>query len=101
MTCEGISLENVDSYKYLGVWISKNGKFNQNKNSLCLQAKKVVFGIKRIIGELKSPPVQISLHLYDRIVKPLLCYRCELWGFENDRDIERVKLDYMKLVYST
>ena len=96
--CQNTPLENVNSYKYLGVWISKNGKFTKSKTTLCLQAKKVVFGLKRAIAKLKSPPVQVSLHLYNTIVRPFLCYGCEVWGFHSDPNIERVEMDYIKYI---
>ena len=78
--------------------MSSNGKFNKAKNSLCLQAKRVVFAIKRILTKLKSPPIQVSLHLFNTIAKPLFCYGCEIWGFQNDYEIERVELNYMKYI---
>ena len=96
--CQNTPLENVNSYKELGVWISKNGKFTKSKTALCLQAKKVVFGLKRAIERLKSPPVQVSLHLYNTIVRPFLCYGCEVWGFHSDPNIERVEIDFIKYI---
>ena len=45
--------------------MSRNGRFNKTKNSLCLQAKRVVFGLKRILTKLNSPPIQVSLYLFN------------------------------------
>ena len=74
--CEGTYLENVDPYKYLGVWISKNGKFNKAKNHINLQAKKVcLYTLKRTLIKLV---ILLSNHFYG----------CETWGFKNDIVIE-------------
>ena len=42
--CGGTPIENVDSYKYLGVWMSRNGRFNKTLSvfklrELCLGSK--------------------------------------------------------------
>ena len=33
-------------------------------------------------------PVDIVVHLFDQLVKPILLYGCEVWGFENCTQIE-------------
>ena len=40
---EGIPLERVSAYKYLGVWITSNGEFRTAKRHLSNQGKKAVF----------------------------------------------------------
>ena len=57
-----------------------------------------MFGLKRILTKLNSPPIQVSLHLFNTIAKPLLCYGCEIWGFHNDNEIEKVELNYMNYI---
>ena len=38
-------LEKTQSYKYLGVWFTKNGKFTKAKKHLADQAKKTMFTV--------------------------------------------------------
>ena len=40
----------------------------------------------------------MSTDLFDKMVKPILLYGCELWGFSNCDIIERVHLKYCKLL---
>ena len=54
------------------------------------------------------PPTNIStlqaalrpsgLKFYDVMIVPILCYGCELWGFHEDKDLERVEDHYLKFV---
>jgi hypothetical protein len=83
---------------YLGVWISRNRKFDKVKKYLSLQSKKVTFALKKCLMKLKSPPVPVSLRLYNSIVKPALCYGCEFWGFVKDDEIEKIELHFMKYI---
>jgi hypothetical protein len=39
-----------------------------------------------------------QLDLFDKMVKPILLYGCELWGLSNCDIIERVHLKYCKLL---
>ena len=39
-----------------------------------------------------------QLELFDKVVKPILLYGCELWELSNCDIIERVHLKYCKLV---
>ena len=36
------------------------------------------------------------LSLFDTYVGSVLNYGCEIWGFQNGRDLEKVKLKYLK-----
>ena len=38
------------------------------------------------------------LDLFDKIVKPILLYGCEVWGFGDNSIIERVHLKFCKLI---
>ena len=91
-------LEIVNAYKYLGVWINSNGNYNTAKKFLGNQARKAVYSAKKSILYLQFPPPVISLKLYVTLVKPILCYGCEIWGFNNDRELELIELKYLKYI---
>ena len=95
---KGTILEIVHTYKYLGIWINRNRKFHKARKHLCLQAKKVVFSLKQRLAQLHHPPVLIPLKLFDAIVKPVLCYGCEFWGFEMDQEVEKIEQHYLKYI---
>jgi hypothetical protein len=42
--------------------------------------------------------LDIQLELFDALVKPILLYGSEVWGFQNMVNIERVHLKFMKRI---
>ena len=66
---KGATLERVEAYKYLGVWITTDGNY---------------------IWE------SITLKLFDTMVLPILSYGAEIWGFMEDSNLEAVELHYLK-----
>ena len=63
------------------------------------QSKKVIFALKQCLIKLETPPVSVAFHLFNSIIKPVLCYGCEIWGFTVKEEIERIKVQLE--VYST
>ena len=86
------------SDKYLGVWISKQRNFQKAITYRGSQAKKVICALKQCLCKLKSPPVPVALQLFNSIVKPVLCYGCEIWGFTKNEEIERIEMHYLKYI---
>ena len=73
----------MDTYKYLGVWISKQRNFKKAISYLGNQAKNVICALKQCLCKLKYPPV---------------CYGCEIWGFTKNEKIERIEIHYLKCI---
>jgi len=44
------------------------------------------------LGRLHNLTIPCQLDLFDKMVKPVLLYGCELWGYGNCDIIERVHL---------
>jgi hypothetical protein len=70
-------LENVTSYKYLGIEISSNGSFNEAKASLSNRASRACFLLKQVTKDL-SP--SLSIKLFHRFITPIALYGAEVWG---------------------
>ena len=97
-TWKNSTLDKVKSYKYLGVWLSKNGKFNKAREYLSNQAKKASFALLTILHRLNHPPVTLALKLYESMVAPIMCYSSEIWGFTENMNLERVELGFLKAI---
>ena len=91
-------LEKVQEYKYLGVWITSNGKFNKTRRYLASQAKKAAFALLAISVRLNHPSVTVMFRLYDALITPIMSYGCEIWGFKEDRDLEKVEIKFLKSI---
>jgi hypothetical protein len=49
-------------------------------------------------GKIHNLSIQCQLDLFDKIIKSILLYGCEVWGFSKNEIIERVQLRFCKLL---
>lgn len=94
-TYNGLPIEIVKEFNYLGVIFSRTGSFFKAKKRLCEQAQKSMYGVIRKIRTFNLP-IDCQLDLFDKVVVPVLLYACEVWGYENIEIIERVHLKFLK-----
>ena len=80
----------VDSYRYLGLTFSKNGKFFKAKKAVYEQAQKAIFSLMQT-SRNQNLPVDVTLDLYKTMVVPVLLYGCEIWGYENVTVLEKLQ----------
>ena len=66
-------LEVIDQYKYLGLIFNFNGKFTKAKNLWYDKGTRAMFALLRRGRQLQLP-VDIMIHLFDTLVKPILLY---------------------------
>ena len=76
----GVQLENVRSYKYLGFVITPSGKINSGLQDLRDRAMKAFMGMKNRLGTSFNQDVETSLTLVDAMIKPILLYNSDFWG---------------------
>ena len=96
---EGQILENVNEYKYLGVYLSKSGSFKSAKQHIAEQANKALFALLKKSRTLGLPS-DIQIDLFDKTVKPILLYGSEIWGCGNCDVIERIHLKFLKYLFN-
>jgi hypothetical protein len=73
----------VTEFNYLGVTFTKNGKFKLAKQTNIEKATKAMYEVIRG-GKRHNLSIECVLDLFDKIVKPILLYGCEVWGFSNN-----------------
>ena len=76
---DGEEIEETNTYKYLGVVFSSNGKFEEAKRDLLHRGYKAMFSLLAKF-KLAKPSFQTSMHLFDYIIKPVLLYGADIWG---------------------
>ena len=96
-TLKGADIEIINEYKYLGIYFSQSGAFVTAKKHIAEQANKAVFSLIKNTKKL-SLPFDIQIDLFEKTVKPILLYGCEIWGVGNNDVIERVQLNYFKQI---
>ena len=94
---KGKEIEIVNEYKYLGIFLARSGSFLKAKNHIVEQANNALFSLQRKIRFLNLP-IDLQFDLFNKMIKPILLYGCELWGFGNIDSIERVQLKFFKQI---
>ncbi len=90
-------VEVVFSYKYLGVLFNYNASFVPNLKALSTVATKAMFALIQK-GRNKFLDIDTLIHLFDCIVKPILLYGSEIWGYCNIDILERVQRRFLKII---
>ena len=75
------------------------GRLTLLKNTLREQANKALFSLLRKICNL-SLPFDVKIDLFNKTIKPVLLYGCEVWGYGNCDIIERVHLKFLKIIFN-
>jgi hypothetical protein len=88
-------LEQVDSFVYLGVPFSHNGRFEKCKKQRSEAGQRAMFSLLSKIRTL-GLPISLQLELFDRMITPVLLYGCEAWGYSNNDILEKVHLRFCK-----
>ena len=82
----GKKLDWVDDYKYLGNLISGiKGKagdvFKNNYNFLSEKARRAIFLLFKKTKSFGKLSPEIMIHFYNALIKPILLYGSDVWGF--------------------
>ena len=75
----GIELENVKEFKYLGITIhKKSGSFTPTLTYFKNKARRALYALRAKIN-INNIPLKVALKLFDAIIKPILLYGSEVW----------------------
>ena len=87
----------VNSYKYLGVFLSTRLSFTRSMEDLATRAKKGVVVILKTLWSLGDHSPEIFFKLFDCQIVPILTYGSEIWGLNSNLEtIEKVHLFAIK-----
>ena len=90
-------IENVKDFCYLGILLSRSGKYTRAKARFSEQATKALYGVIRKLRHFNLP-IDCQLDLFDKVIQPVLLYSCEIWGYEQLEVIEKVHLRFLKFI---
>ena len=71
---DGNPIEIVNEFTYLGLNFSRTSSFTNAKKVLINKAYKAMYEV------LKNLSIKSQYDPFDKIVKPILLYGCEIWG---------------------
>ena len=94
---DGIEMEVVNKYHYLGFAFTTNLSVKQGTDHLVAKGKKAVFNLCRLQSMYVFPNMQrndkmIFFKIFDSKIQSVLLYSSEIWGLHILDSIERVHL---------
>ena len=91
-------LEIVNEFNYLGILFNRTGNFNKTIKKQAEKATKAMFEVLKR-GRTHNLSIECQLELFNKMVKPILLYGSEIWGFStNIQCLEKVQLRFCKLL---
>ena len=90
-------IEIVKHFNYLGILLNRTGNFNMAIKSQADKGRRAMYEILKK-GKLHKLSISCQLDIFDKVVKPILLYGSEVWGFRNCYEIEKVHLKFCKLL---
>ena len=76
----GVQLEMVRSYKYLGLLLTPSGELNTGLKDLRDRAFRAFMKVKNDMGSSFNQDISLVLSLVDALIKPILLYASDFWG---------------------
>ena len=92
------AVEIINDFNYLGVHFSKSRNSKTCKHQFAEKANKAMYSLLKK-GRVHNLSIKSQLCLVDKLVKPILLYDCEIWGFGNNKIIEKKKQSREKNKY--
>ena len=90
-------LENVSSFKYLGVYFFKNGHWNRTQKHIADHASKALHRLFSILYQYEFKTVE-KCKLFDILVASVLNYASEVWGMNDGKDIEIIHTKFLRKI---
>ena len=90
-------VEVVKSFKYLGVYLHKNGKWNRTQSHIAQNAS---FSLHKLFTTFYNLELPISnkVDLFEKIVEPVLNYAAEVWGHHQGSDVESILTKFCRKI---
>ena len=94
---DGIEIETVSSYKYMGLFITPKLIWSFAKNTLASQARKSIISMLKLQNSVGYFEFSELFKLFETMIKPIILYGSEIWGFEVSNTIENVQDNFQEM----
>lgn len=88
----GKDIEWVSEFKYLGVILDSNLKWNRHINNAIDKGRKTLFAARAIVGKTWGITPAIMKWIFEQIVVARVCYGCLVWWRASEKAVIRSKL---------
>ena len=80
----------------MGILVTPKLIWSSAKKSLATQAKRAIITMSKLQSAIGYFEHQEFFKLFDSIIKPILTYGAEIWGFEESSCIKNVQNQFCK-----
>ena len=104
----GKGIEEVENYKYLGNILRSMARVTRITEDvlrdtypyLCGQGRRAIFGIRQRLRNIHPIPPTVMFKLYDMLVKPILVYESDVWGYskQGQAQVDKIMVHYCRCV---
>ena len=99
---DGANIEQVDIFEYLGITMHGTRGISTALETLCQATTRATFGLLRRCQQLHILDPIVKCRLFDTLVKPILCYGCEIWSITGGKnalaELERAQIGFLKML---
>ena len=91
------AIEIVDSFKYLGITLFKNGNWYRSQKCIAKHASFALHNLFTIFNTIELPISQ-KCKLFDSLVASILNFGSEIWGMHEATDIELIHTKFLRRI---
>lgn len=92
-------LEVVPSYKYLGIELTVRLSFQQHLKTKLQQAKQAINVTWGKLLSKRDVSLETKFKLFDSVVRAVLCYSAQVWGFKKYQEVEMLLRFFIKRLF--
>ena len=92
VSIHGVDLENVTSYKYLGIQLDQRLNYNMQTDHAVGKAKRALAKVCSSIKGRQGVSVPIAIQLYKSLIRPHLEYALPVWASLSEQDTKKLDL---------
>lgn len=90
---DGKHIEGVNSFRYLGLVLTSNGKFNSAIRDRCTSARKAYYQIRGVLSTTTNVSRRLAISIFDKQITPILSYGSSIWGQAVNFNTLKLKFD--------
>ena len=95
----GKKIEIVQEFKYLGITLYKNGRWNKTQKLFAEKGSKSLYNLYSIFRRYEFT-TEKKCQLFDSLILPVLHFSSEIWGTHNAQEIESVHTKFCRKILS-
>jgi hypothetical protein len=82
-------IEIVNTFKYLGILLTKSGNWNQTQKRIAQHASRSLSNVFTVFNQI-TLPLKNKIELFDSLVSPILNFSAEVWGTHSSPEVEAI-----------